>query len=578
MSAPANFSPLAELVWRSKYRQRDASGMWDESLADTWARVARALAQAERDAFVWEWRFLGVLEDFRFLPGGRILAGAGTGRAVTLFNCFVMGALDDALPKLFRALEEGALTMRAGGGVGYDFSGLHPAGTDAATGTAMPGPVAYLHVWQSMCAALTAGTQRRGAMMATLRCDHPDIEAFIDAKRDPAALRHFNLSVLVSDAFMRAVQEDRAWPLHFGGVPTQQTLPARKLWRRLARAAYDSAEPGVIFVDQINRWNNLDYRETISATNPCGEVPLPVYGACDLGSVNLTRFVRDPFTPRAHLDVSGIEQCTQTAVRMLDNVYDVSPFPLPQQAQAARASRRLGIGITGLADALAMLGLRYDAQAARTLAAQTMQTICAAAYEASVALASEKGSFPAFVGEAFAAQPFIQQLPPQLRSDIARYGLRNSHLLAIAPAGSISLLAGNVSSGLEPIFAARYNRTVRIAARQDALEVEDYACHLFHALHPGQPLPQACLTLDQISPRAQLEMQAALQHHVDNAISKTVSVPQAIAFDDFADLYRIAYELGLKGCTVFRPNSPRGQVLSAVGCNGASVQACEAQG
>jgi ribonucleoside-diphosphate reductase alpha chain len=570
---------IADLVWRNKYRQRNAEGVWDQSISDTWRRVAHALAKVETNASHWERGFLDILQDFRFLPGGRILAGAGTGKPVTLFNCFVMDAPSDDLRSLFRTLGEGALTMQAGGGVGYDFSGLHPSGASLARGSA-PGPLAFLHVWQSVCAALTASAERRGAMMATLRCDHPDIEAFVNAKRDPGALHHFNLSVLVTDEFMQAVEQDRSWALRFreGEVAASVARPARALWEQIVRAVYDSAEPGIIFVDRVNAWNNLGYAETISATNPCGEVPLPPYGACDLGSINLPQFVRAPFSERAYLDTAAIEQCVQTAVRLLDNVYDVSDFPLPQQAEIARRSRRLGIGVTGLADALAMLGLRYDSAAARTLASQTMAAICANAYQASVALAREKGSFPAFAAEVFTARAFVRQLPPALRGDIARYGLRNSHLLAIAPAGSISLLAGNVSSGLEPIFAARYARSIRTGGTQTTLEVEDYACREFRVSHPGQTFPQSIVTLEQVSAQAQLEMQAALQRHVDNAVSKTVSVPKQTTFEAFADLYRRAYELGLKGCTLFRPNQVRGQVLSVLGCTSAAAEVCASEG
>ena len=378
----------------------------------------------------WAGRFYALLDDFRFLPGGRILAGAGTGHRVTLFNCFVMGEIADDLEHIFEALKEGALTMQQGGGVGYDFSTLRPAGmVAAATGSIASGPVSFMRIWDAMCATMLSTGARRGAMMATLRCDHPDIETFVDAKRDPALLRHFNLSVLVSDAFMAAVADDGDWPLLFPGLADARTLKARDLWQRILRAAYDTAEPGVLFVDTINRDNTLADRETLSATNPCGEIPLPPYGACDLGSLNLTAFVTSPFAAGARLDLDALAESARLAVRFLDNVIDVSRYPLPAQEEQARLKRRVGLGITGLADALVLLGLRYDSEAARTLAARAMQTMRDAAYRASIDLAREKGAFPAFARDAFLASGFARRLPADIREAIAAHGLRNSHLI-----------------------------------------------------------------------------------------------------------------------------------------------------
>ncbi|WP_310447284.1 adenosylcobalamin-dependent ribonucleoside-diphosphate reductase [Thiobacillus sp.] len=550
---------ISRHIWETRYR---AAGETD--IRASWRRVAQAVAQAEGEARAqWAGRFLTLLDDFRFLPGGRILAGAGTGHRVTLFNCFVMGAIEDDLEHIFEALKEGALTMQHGGGVGYDFSTLRPAGTVAqATGSIASGPVSFMHIWDAMCATMLSTGARRGAMMATLRCDHPDIETFVDAKRDPAVLRHFNLSVLVSDALMAAVANDADWPLVFPGLGVTRTLKARALWQRILQAAYDTAEPGVLFIDTINRDNTLAGIETLSATNPCGEIPLPPYGACDLGSLNLTACVVAPFTADARLDLDALAASAGTAVRFLDDVIDVSRYPLPAQAEQARRKRRLGLGITGLADALVMLGLAYDSAAARQLASLAMQRVRDAAYRASIDLAREKGAFPALVRDAYLASGFARRLPQDIRTGIAAHGLRNSHLLAIAPAGTISLLANNCSSGIEPVFAAAAERRVLQAdGGYRTHSVRDFACQLWQQ-GGGSGAPPAFVEARQLDPLAHLSMQAALQPYVDNAISKTINVAATLPFERFAELYRQAHALGLKGCTVFRPNPVTGAILS----------------
>lgn len=548
---------IARHVWETRYRAPD-----EVDIAAGWRRVARAIAAVERDADAWAERFFDVLDGFRFLPGGRILAGAGTGRRVTLLNCFVMGALADDLEHIFDALKEGALTMQHGGGVGYDFSPLRPAGMVAhASGTIASGPVSFMRIWDAMCATLLSTGARRGAMMATLACDHPDIEIFIDAKRDAAELRHFNCSVLVSDAFMRAVADDTDWPLVFAGE-MQRTVKARTLWTRLMRAAYDTAEPGVLFVDTINRDNTLAGIESLAAANPCGEIPLPPYGACDLGSLNLATFVRAPFESEAAFDHAALEDVTRIAVRLLDDVIDASRYPLPAQAAEAREKRRVGLGMTGLADALAMLNLDYDSAAARDFAADLMRRVRDAAYRASVDIAREKGAFPRFDAEAFLASGFASRLPADIRDAVAAHGIRNSHLLAIAPAGTISLLANNVSSGIEPVFAAAAERRMLgMDGRYTAHAVDDYACRLWKRQGRGG-LPPAFVEARQLDPRAHLLMQAALQPYVDNAISKTINVAADLPFGQFENLYREAYALSLKGCTVFRPNPVTGAILS----------------
>ena len=556
-------TPIEQHVWETRYR----AGVSEKSIVATWRRVARALAAVEpTDRDAWEQKFLDILSDFQFLPGGRILAGAGVSRDVTLFNCFVMGTIEDSIPGIFRALQEGAVTMQRGGGVGYDFSTLRPYGAHScSTGSIASGPVPFMDVWDAMCATIQSTGARRGAMMATLRCDHPDIGAFIDAKRAPGRMRHFNLSVQVTDDFMQAVERDTDWTLSFGDM--QRHVPARQLWEQLLHASYDMSEPGVLFIDRINRLNNLWYCEHITATNPCGEVPLPPYGACNLGSINLTRLVRDPFSPNARLDTDRLAAIVPVAVRLLDNVIQASRFPLPQQQDAVHRVRRLGLGITGLADALIMLGLRYGSDTSIAFAGETMRLICHAAYRGSVALARQKGSFPAFQRDHYLDAPFIRGLPTDIRDGIAQHGIRNSHLLAIAPTGTISLLAGNVSSGIEPVFAAEQHRIVLDGdAQPRQFPLTDYAVRLWRELSGCGGVPDALVTATELPIEAHIAMQAVLQSHVDNSISKTINVPASMSFAAFAPLYRLAYDKGLKGCTTFRPTEARGRVLTCATC------------
>ncbi len=588
---------ISRHVWDTKYRYRENSVIRDQDVTDTWRRIARALASVEeRDRDGWARRFYDALEGFKFLPGGRIQAGAGTDRRVTLFNCFVMGVVEDSIDGIFSALKEGALTMQQGGGVGYDFSTLRPGGMPArSVGGIASGPVSFMRIWDTMCATLLSTGARRGAMMATLRCDHPDIEAFIHAKRDSRELRHFNISVLVTDAFMEAMRRNASWPLVFpaeelNGVPgladeiierqwsgrlepvpcrVVRRVAARELWAQLMRATYDYAEPGVLFIDRINRLNNLWYRERNSATNPCGEVPLPPYGACDLGSVNLTGFVEEPFTDRARLDMDGIREVVGIAVRMLDNVIDLSHFPLDRQRQQALGSRRVGLGLTGLADSLIMLGLGYGSEASQRLAASVMQAICHTAYRISIDLAREKGPFPFFDREKYLRGEFIGALPEDIQSGIAEHAIRNSHLTAIAPTGTISLLANNVTSGLEPVFDYSYTR--RVLERDGCsatYQLTDYAYRLWREMRGADaPLPPQFVDARGLSPTVHLNMQAALQPYVDNAISKTINVPVDYDFADFQSLYEQAYDKGLKGCTTFRPNPVTGEVLQSEAVN-----------
>ena len=557
-------APIAEQIWDMKYRFKEADGTpLDGTVEDTWRRIARALAVVEKDADHWENEFYGALEDFKFLPAGRITAGAGTARKVTLFNCFVMGTIPDSMGGIFDMLKEAALTRQQGGGIGYDFSTIRPKGA-LVTGVAADasGPLSFMDVWDSMCRTIMSAGSRRGAMMATMRCDHPDIEDFITAKSDAARLRMFNVSVLVTDPFMEAVKANGPWDLVFDGK-VYQTVKARDLWNKIMRSTYDYAEPGVIFIDRINKANNLGYCETIAATNPCGEQPLSPYGACLLGSINLARLVKDPFEADADLDIDGLSKLVATAVRMMDNVVDASEFPLPQQAQEAQAKRRIGLGVTGLADALLMTGLRYGSDEAARQTDRWLHAIARAAYLASVELAKEKGAFPLFDADPFLASDAMMQMDEDVRDQICTHGIRNALLTSIAPTGTISLYAGNVSSGIEPVFAYAYTRKVlqKDGTRTEE-EVVDYAVQMWRDKYGDADLPDYFVNAQTLAPLDHVKMQAAAQKWIDSSISKTINCPEDISFDDFQDVYMQAYETGCKGCTTYRPNDVTGSVLS----------------
>jgi ribonucleoside-diphosphate reductase alpha chain len=568
-------APIAEQIWDMKYRLKSAEGKaLDEKVEDTWRRIATDLASVEADPGTWEGPFYEALEDFRYLPAGRIVAGAGTGRSVTLFNCFVMGTIPDSMAGIFEALKEAALTMQQGGGIGYDFSTIRPKGAPVSGVAAdASGPLSFMDVWDAMCRTIMSAGSRRGAMMATMRCDHPDIEDFIAAKADPTRLRMFNVSVLATDAFMEAVKNDGPWELTFGGQ-VFKTLPARDLWNRMMRATYDYAEPGVIFIDRINAENNLSYAETIAATNPCGEQPLPPYGACLLGSVNLARLVAEPFADGADVDAGELADLVATAIRMMDNVVDASRFPLEAQAREAHAKRRIGLGVTGLADALAMVGLRYGSPEAAERTGEWMAVIANAAYRASALIAAEKGAFPLYDAAEYAKAPMVKRLDPEVQALIAEHGLRNALLTSIAPTGTISLFAGNVSSGIEPIFATSYTRKVlQPDGTRTEEEVVDYAVQMWRDMKGDADLPDQIVTAQDLAPLEHVRMQAAAQPWVDSSISKTINVPADIGFEAFKDVYLEAYETGCKGCTTYRPNEVTGSVLSVETTRDASEDA-----
>src|SRR5437867_4271108 len=562
---------ISTQIWDMKYRLKGpangpiAGDPIDKTIEDTWRRVARAVAAPEKDPERWAERFYAAMNDFRFLPAGRVIAGAGAERQVTLFNCFVMGTIPDDMGGIFAHLREAALTMQQGGGIGYDFSTLRPRGAPVkGVGADASGPLSFMDVWDAMCRTIMSAGYRRGAMMATLRCDHPDIEDFIEAKKEAGRLRMFNLSVLVTDAFMKAVEDNAPWELSFEGS-VWKVLPARELWDKIMRATYAYAEPGVIFIDRINRRNNLWYCEQINATNPCGEQLLPPYGACLLGSLNLARFVEEPFTPQARLDTEQLAALVPDSVRMMEDIIDISHFPLPEQDEEARKKRRIGLCVTGLADALIMCGLRYGSSDAVAATDAWLGTIQRAAYLASTALAAEKGSFPLFDRDKYLEGETVRGLDAKVRDAIKKHGIRNALLTSVAPTGTISLFADNVSSGLEPAFSFRYTRNVLMpdGSRREE-EVTDYAYRAFRRLKgESAPLPDYFVDVQTLAPEDHIVMQAAVQRHVDSSISKTINVPADIPFERFKGVYAQAYALGCKSCTTYRPNEVTGAVLEA---------------
>jgi ribonucleoside-diphosphate reductase alpha chain len=576
----------AQEISRDALIEKYAKGK-EATIEEVRRRVARALAQAEPEdkRAHWERRFQRALED-GFIPAGRINSAAGIAMQATLINCFVQPVGDsisevvDGRPGIYTALQEAAETMRRGGGVGYDFSSIRAKGAEVkGTHSRASGPVSYMRVFDRSCETVESAGSRRGAQMGVLRCDHPDIEEFVHAK-DQGELTNFNISVGVTDEFMQAVENDRdvelvhkakPWPENGGyqrddGLWVYRKIPARQLWEQIMRSTYDHAEPGILFLDRINRDNNLNYCETIEATNPCAEQPLPPYGCCCLGSIDLTRFVREPFGDKASFDFESFGKVVEVSTRMLDNVLDVTAWPLEQQHAEAMAKRRVGLGYTGLGDALIMLRLRYDTDEARNMAARISEFMRDAAYRASAELSRERGQFPLFSADLYlSGTSFAARLPEELKALIRKTGLRNSHLLSIAPTGTISLaFADNASNGIEPPFSWVYTRKKRMPdGSMKEFPVEDHAWRKYKALGGDmERLPSYFVTALEISARAHEQMVAAVAPFIDTSISKTVNVPEDYRYEDFQDLYFHAWKSGLKGLATYRPNNVLGSVLS----------------
>lgn len=541
---------FGDRLHRQKYR------LENETFEESITRMARALSDNETHRLALE----EILGGMRFLPGGRVQVAAGSGREVTAFNCFVSGTIEDSFVdgpgSIMERAKEAATTMRMGGGIGYDFSTLRPKGAPIkrlGNGAVSTGPIKFMHIFNGLGDCTASVGDRRGAQMGILRVDHPDILDFINAKQDQRTLDRFNISVAVTDEFMEALKGNRPFPLRFNGE-VKEFVSAAHLWDRLMHATWDWAEPGVFFVDTVNRMNNLWYCEEIAATNPCGEQPLPPYGACLLGSFNLTKYLHRIGTrytfawDRFHGDIAHV-------VRMMDNVIDATNYPLPQQKEEALNKRRMGLGVTGVANALEAIGLPYGSQGFLQMLGQVLASLTRESYKASALLAAEKGEFPSYVAGLYLAGPFVKQLPSEVQDLIQEHGVRNSHLTSIAPTGTISLAADNISSGIEPVFSYAVEREVHMLEGKETVQVEDYGVKVLGT--------QGRLA-DEITVLEHLQVLALAQKHVDSAVSKTCNVGAHVDFQAFKDVYRSGWRMGCKGLTTFRAAGKRFGMMRAV--------------
>lgn len=548
---------ISNLIWDEKYRQKSFDGISNEkTLEDTFRRVANAVGSAYSEYKVESTTdselFYEMLSSLKFLPGGRILAGAGTRRNVTLMNCYVMGDIRDSMIGIMKALEESARTLQQGGGIGMNFSTIRPRGAKVnGVDATASGPISFMEMWDTMCKTIMSAGNRRGAMMGTLLVSHPDIEEFIEAKHTKGRLCNFNLSVLVTDEFMKAVQEDKEFVLHFDGVAYRK-VKARELWEKIMQSTYRYSEPGVLFIDTINKENPLKAVETITATNPCGEQPLPPYGSCLLGSINLTQFVKNPFPKNgeiAKFDYVDMANTVAVAVKFLDNIIDITKYPSDQFKIVQKERRRMGIGITGLANVFAMMGFRYGDTDSLKFLGKILYEINHAAKGESRSLAKIRGAFPIYTRYATVAANYHKPT-------------RNSHLMSIQPTGTISLLAGNVSSGIEPVFANKYyRRIIREDGTLSTIEVKDYAVGLFESMYPGEELPEYFVTMKDVSIEDHINVLKIAQSYCDGAVSKTINCPEGYPYEKFKEIYLQAYKSGCKGCTTYIPSETRGAVL-----------------
>ena len=584
-------------VWDKKYRLKDANGTAiDHSIDDNFRRVAMALSEQEKDKQKWYEDFYWALENGA-IPAGRIMSNAGTGKhkpATSLINCTVSGTIKDSMHDIMMSVHDAAMTLKAGCGIGYEFSTLRPKGAHVqGSGSSTSGPLPFMDIFDAMCKTVSSAGGRRGAQMATFDIGHPDIEDYIKSKREDGRFRQFNLSCLITDEFMHAVKSDKAWLLQFCGK-VYKTVHAVELWDLIMKSTYDFAEPGVIFIDQMNRMNNLSWCENIRATNPCGEQPLPPHGACLLGSIDLTKFVRNAFKENADFDWNKYNEVVRIFTRMLDNVVEIAGLPLQEQQHELESKRRHGMGITGLGSALVMLGKKYGGKEAVEFTELVCRTMAITGFEYGVELAKEKGCAP-ILKEEFTVTPgmilkhpkmvedgfrvgdkvsghllmakyslYLAQFPDKIREGIGQYGCRFTHHTSIAPTGTISLSFGNnCSNGIEPSFAHKYSRNIIREGKKTKEKVDMLSAELLayrelinKNADPEQTdsLPDAFVSADQIDPTAHIDMQAAAQRWVDSSISKTINIPTDYPFNDFKNLYMYAYEKGCKGCTTFRFN------------------------